>query len=470
MDGGVKLQGIGHHEDNPWELVMRDVVFLSHANPEDNVFARWLYSQLSREGYLVWCDHPMLIGGEDWWRDIETVLRSRTSKFIYVLSKKSNYKDGSLHELRLALSVLRTEKLHDFIIPVHIDELPYSDTNIELQTLIQVPFELNWATGLQQLLLKLERENVPKNPNITPSAVNSWWRTQFSAERGVANEPEEYLSNLYPIKSLPQSIFFHRLDKATPRPLPSVPFAFVEKNDYIVTFAPQADTDGLSNFIEESILFDTERFMYNESDNKKVPVWEARRLIVQLLNASWLTMAEQRALPLYQFSGNVRCFYFPKGMLDDDKIHFEGLTRRTYRKICGAFGDRHWHFGVRAKAVLYPEIAYSIKPHVLFSDDGKTIWESKERLHRTRRSACRNWWNEDWRDRVLATMSWLSNPEGQIILPMGEVSQLQVSNKPLYFRSIVSYRDPVKKHLEKPQEESDAVVFDVGDLTEESEN
>jgi hypothetical protein len=450
--------------------LIRDVVFLSHANPEDNVFTRWLYSQLSREGHMVWCDLPMLIGGEDWWRDIEKVLRERTVKFIYVLSKNSNHKDGSLRELRLALTVGKTEGLHDFIIPLHIDDLPHSDTNIELQPYIQVPFEANWAAGLQQLLVKLEKENVPKNPNITPSAVNSWWRTQFSAERGIMNKPEEYLSNWYPIKALPKSIFFHRLEKVIPRPLPEVPFAYVEKESYIVTFAPQEDTCELSRLIEDSIVFDTETFRQDQGEDRKVPVWEARRLIVQLLNASWLKLAKLRALPTYEYADGVKCFYFPMGLLEDDKVHFEGITRRAYRKMCGDLGERHWHFGIRAKAVLYPEIAYVVEPHVLFSDDGKTIWQGKERLHRARRTACKNWWNEEWRDRILATMSWLSNGYGEIIVPVGERSEIQVSNKPLLFQSPVSYKDPERKHTEGLQEEADAVVLEDEDFEDDRES
>ena len=35
---------------------MRDMVFLSHANPEDNEFTLWLALRLAAEGFPVWCD------------------------------------------------------------------------------------------------------------------------------------------------------------------------------------------------------------------------------------------------------------------------------------------------------------------------------------------------------------------------------------------------------------------------------
>ena len=66
---------------------MRDIIFLSHANPEDNEFTLWLALRLSSEGYPVWCDLTKLLGGEDFWQNIENELRERTVKLLYVLSR-----------------------------------------------------------------------------------------------------------------------------------------------------------------------------------------------------------------------------------------------------------------------------------------------------------------------------------------------------------------------------------------------
>lgn len=78
------------------------MIFLSHALPEDNEFTRWLALRLAKEGYPVWCDLAKLLGGEDFWNDIEDAVRNRTTKFLFVLSKVSNEKQGVLQELALA--------------------------------------------------------------------------------------------------------------------------------------------------------------------------------------------------------------------------------------------------------------------------------------------------------------------------------------------------------------------------------
>lgn len=59
------------------------MIFISHALPEDNEFTRWLALRLAREGYPVWCDLTKLLGGEDFWSDIEDAIRNRTTKFLF---------------------------------------------------------------------------------------------------------------------------------------------------------------------------------------------------------------------------------------------------------------------------------------------------------------------------------------------------------------------------------------------------
>lgn len=85
---------------------MRDTIFVSHASSEDNEITLWLALRLAREGYPVWCDLTKLLGGEDFWVDAERVLRERTVKFLFVLSRISNQKAGTLKEQALAAKVV----------------------------------------------------------------------------------------------------------------------------------------------------------------------------------------------------------------------------------------------------------------------------------------------------------------------------------------------------------------------------
>jgi TIR domain-containing protein len=176
----------------------RNSLLLSHANPEDNEVTLWLALQLANEGYRVWCDLTKLLGGEVFWDNIEEVIKTRAVKVLYVLSRTSNAKDGPLKELHFAQGVAKREKLKDFVIPLQIDDLPHGDVTIEITRINTVQFERSWGAGLAKLLEKLEEDAVPKDPKFNRTAVNDWWRTQFSAQQGCGRSPKSTCRTGFP--------------------------------------------------------------------------------------------------------------------------------------------------------------------------------------------------------------------------------------------------------------------------------
>ncbi len=164
------------------------MIFLSHALPEDNDFTRWLALRLAREGYPVWCDLTKLLGGEDFWSDIEDAIRNRTTKFLFVLSKTSNEKPGVLQELALAKRVGKGRE--DFVIPMKIDDLASDETTIELTRLNSIDFRGRAMRGLVKLLEKLEKDGVPKYPRFNAAAVATWWQDNLYSGQAVIARSE----------------------------------------------------------------------------------------------------------------------------------------------------------------------------------------------------------------------------------------------------------------------------------------
>ncbi len=437
---------------------MRDKIFISHANPEDNEFARWLTLRLITEGYPTWCDLVRLRGGEDFWKDIEQAIRTRTIKFIYVLSRVSNVKDGPLQELAVAKAVARKESLNDFILPVHIDNLSYDEMNIEIKRLNAISFEGGWAQGLAQLLRKLEDEGVPKDRLYTPQAASSWWRQQFSADKGVVNQGEDYLSSWFAIDKLPENIYFHLLKPARSSDAeqadvePAYPlsdfgsgiFSFADRNDF-------HDSPREGWLIPDSHRFLTKDLLEGKHSRTFADIRQARNAITHLLDEGWRRMVKKRQLAIHSMANHKWCFYFVKDQVDKDKLNFTGVNGKpAHRSIMGyrTIGKpengklRHWHFGLSAKPFVYPELAYGIRAQVLFSYDGKEIWDSADRLNRARMNQTKNWWNDDWRDRILATMNWLASGNPEITIELGSEASIKVSTLPLLFASNVSYIEP----------------------------
>lgn len=310
--------------------------------------------------------------------------------------------------------VARTASLRDFVIPLLLDDLPHSEINIQLARLNAISFNTGWAQGLRTLLEKLERDSVPKDPRFSPTSVASWWSDNFPADGGVICSPEEYFSNWFRIKELPETIHFHAL----PRPTGEgpdftkewLPYPALFHKGYLLSFAK---ADNFSGLIKSMILkdhsesFSTSDFLSGTLKRQLVAKNETGKLISQLLRLAWERMVEKRGLPVHKLSHETMCLYFTTSVIESGTISFTGINGKTFRGVIGyrtlkpnedgTERKRFWHFAVQARPMTYPDYAYAIKPHVLFSDDGIKIWTDEMRLQRARRRQCKDWWNPEWR-------------------------------------------------------------------------
>ena len=417
-------------------------MFISHANPEDNVFAQWLALKLAGLGYCAWSDVTRLLGGEDFWRDIESAIRQHAIKVLYVLSHSSNQREGTLQELKVAHDVRKTQPLSDFIIPLRLDDLPFSEFNIQLSNLNAIDFSRGWAPGLKRLITKLEKDEVPKDPSFGPDAVRQWWENAYNAEEGITSIEEVHLSNWFSVQ-LPPTVYTHAVIGLMEVEELTFPFPTRFRNG-IVTFAPAADVEPYLGKlrIQSTVGVPTREFL---SDDE----WAIRRgnrdMVTYLVNEAW-KVGVAKKLDAYAMSRGRSAFYFDVNKLPNPMVKFVGLAQKVSRRgLMGfkttAHGKRHWHFAVSAKAALHPEPVLMLRSHVLFSDDGANIWESAAQMHRARRSQCKNWWNDDWRDRLLATMAWLADGRLTFSLPLGSSVQGSVSTRPLEFVSPVTLNE-----------------------------
>ena len=433
-----------------------DMLFVSHANPEDNDFSRWLALQLGKQGYPVWCDLTRLLGGEDFWSDIEVAIRDGTVKFLYVLSRDSNQKDGPLQELSVALAVARQRGLKDFVIPVRIDDLEYQDINIQLSRLNVIDFSGGWAAGLRRLVGKLELDGVTTDPRFTPSSVAAWWNGGGGPGHTVLDSPEVYVSNWFAIESLPDSVFLHSLPPFTTlEELKVLPFPFRKVGSLLICFATADDVD---RYVKNGVrVLDTWQvgtfdFLEGVDGDVRVGREEAHRVLVHLLRRGWQQFV--RSVGMWERRvGNSSDFYVPLGLLERERVAVPPTAgSASWRSIVGyrSIGSRedaertkrYWHFAVSDRVAFEPFPMYQLISRILFSMDGKHLIDDSARVHRYRRSQGRDWWNPEWRDRTLGLMWWLSGKGSEIVVPLGPGASARVSSQPVSFRSPVSYEDP----------------------------
>ena len=460
----------------------RNIVFISHANPEENDFARWLALQLAQHGYLVWCDVAKLVGGEDFWRDIEAVIRNRTIKFVFVLSRVSNSNQGTRDELNLAKITAGRENIHDLIVPLRIDDIPFGDINIQLAGLNVISFNEGWASGLARLLEKLEKDSVPRSTDWSPETVAGWWREHFSAEEGVKEEPEEHLSNWFAIDPLPETVFFHEITRSGPGPtIPEVrlPYPAYSHGSHLISLADQS---ALGHQLPEpykilrTISFPFKDFLNEEKRLANMERKERRNVITNLLRQSWDIFTAGKNVGVYELANKNSCLYLRQQdghdvrvpiLRGEGKLSYKALT--GYKTVSGPDPDskkkRIWHFAISVKPLLHPIVGFATYAHVIFSDNGQTPWDDKDRMHRARRQQCKGWWNAEWRDRILAFLAWFAEGEKLLRLPAGH-NNLLLSVEPVLFESPVTYG--LSSGTSEPDEPSEDLP-DVGYIEEEEE-
>ncbi|MGE5579251.1 MAG: toll/interleukin-1 receptor domain-containing protein [Bacillota bacterium] len=435
---------------------MRSLVFISHANPEDNEFSAWLSCQLKIHGYDTWLDLERLKGGERFWAVIQKVIEEQASKFLFVVSRSSNTKDGALNELHLALNVGRRFHLKDFVIPLHLDDLPHGEMNIQIQRLNAVPFfEKGWAYGLKAVLTKLTLDGVPHSSGGNVETIARWWES-FTRPTPTQALTEVYTSNWFPA-TLPTVLYFHQVDTLntdaglTPK-MVEYHHTGVLVGDQIVSFSPAnelADTFGDSLSIKESSCKSPIDFL--EHGSKLLPAKQARPILVQLLQQAWDGCSKVTVMNKYELANRSVVTYFTEGDVGLARVSSTVSGRHRSRQLVGTWrsssaagkkATHFWHFGISAKARVYPFLGYVVTPHVLFSDDGRVVWDNKDRTHRARRSQCRDWWNPAWRDRILLSVAWLAGYSDVLRIPVSKESAICVSTNPIEFSSPVSFVDP----------------------------
>jgi hypothetical protein len=196
--------------------------------------------------------------------------------------------------------------------------------------------------------------------------------------------------------------------------------------------------------------------------------------LFQILRLAWEQMLDERKLPVYELANKARCFYFPKDRVPSDRVSFTGVDGdRTYRAMVGystrtnpttgVSAKRYWHYAVQARPQVHPMFAYIFKSHVLFTSDGRTIWESKKKLASARRSQCKSWWNDEWRDRALAAATYLCDGTDKITLTLGSKAVLTIPPMPVLFCSPVSYTDPQLLRFSEDDEIANDYGRDTGD-------
>lgn len=285
----------------------------------------------------------------------------------------------------------------------------------------------------------------------------------FLHNKVIIERKEIYDSNWFSILSFPKELRFHDFEKLMPKgfDVRELTFPAVRYKNYLCTFAWEYDfmhqlpkTETYNS--RHTIRIPTEEILSSQYDSPFIASFECQRLIVQLLNKAFELRMKSKGVREYPMSNKVG-YWFEKGKLEKDKFNKVQLVGKQKYK--------NWHFGISAAGKLYPFPVLMVSSHIYFTQEGTLPIESKSIQHAARRRQGKNWWNDDWRNKLLAFIKYLSDDESSFYLEAGSEEKIHVSNEPVQFIGQVSYNIPEKNNLEDEAELSD--INDPNELDEE---
>lgn len=441
---------------------MRDTIFISHATPEDNEFVSWLSSRLQLAGYKVWCDLDGLIGGENFWPTIDAQIRNHSIKFLLVVSNFICYEPGKLRdgidkEFSLGESISKKSKLNDYIIPLLIDQDTPYDYFIGSNRYNHIPFNENWAFGLRKLISKLEKDNVPKQAIGDNKSIVSWYENEFSTKVGLFAKRERYYSNLWPIHNIPAYMYLYQYsnnESAEAVYQEDFEFPVIKSGNILVTFADEINTvctksENIEISPVKTYTIKTTDILRGVSGEDFPTLNNTQNLLKWLLNRSFHLLMRKRGLHWYAMANRSLAYYFEKSKLNNDKVTFKYPNRKKTKtkNLVGKYKidnkkTGNWHFAVSSRSSLYPLLGFSLNSHILFSDDGYNIWSDKKKMHSARRRKGRSWFNEAWRDQLIAFINAIRNEDGEIAISLNKDFILRMPLLTEMFFSEFGYDEP----------------------------
>jgi hypothetical protein len=415
----------------------RKSLFISHANPEDNAFTLWLGGKLTALGYEVFADVLRLRGGDDWERILENAIREKAAKVLLVATPHGVQKQGVRNEITIAIQTSKKIRDHNFIIPLRL--APF-DPPLQIAHAQYIDFSKDWALGLNELLTLVAELHIARVAG--EENADLWQGVQLKDAKPIVAIHERLLSNWLAIEALPSPIVCYdfkggiSLGKAQ-KAIKDSRLPVVGFNRGFFSFAPLhqlQDYFGPDLPLEWIAERPIEDFLENGWPDLRLSVRDARANFTDLARQGFDGLFQARGLRSFEFASGRLAWWPTAAHASLKRLGFEWQDGPSgSRQIVGRSNKRgfYWHYGVSCWARTAPIRHVRIAGRVIFTSDGHTALGDAKRLHRLRRSFCRSWRNDKWRDLLLTFWFWLAGGANFVEVPMGENSALRLRLPPI---------------------------------------
>ncbi|MEW6030229.1 MAG: toll/interleukin-1 receptor domain-containing protein [Chloroflexota bacterium] len=451
----------------------RKYIFISYAE-QDWGLADWLSRKLISEGFFVWCERLKLLGGEEYPRNIDEALNSKTFRVIALYSSVSLQNQELMRQRHVSTEIGKRLGV-DFVIPLDVDGIDFSQLDKRTGSLVFIPFT-NWGNGLKQLLSKLSETNCPKRfDNGSRIAASAYF-----GEDLLDRKPENLVLNYFSILSIPKYL---RVFEAKEK----IPWSELREIELDWAFRKIGSKFYFGFHVPPSSII--EKYAIREIDSvewgsqKTIQKINSQILFTELLKKSLYVKCHQKGL---EFCKDTKLYYFPLDLIKDNRLKVIKLDgTKTFVSSVGQrtypIGKEIYRYSLSPVFFIVHDVSNTpvvqINVRVRITDSEFRVLPVKKRQSR-RKHLCHDWWNQEWLNRTLAISQFLANEEDRIVLG-GEEEKFVISSKPFILNSPISIsesaidalmekRRDVKKLLGGSFSGEDDLIEFLEDLDEDS--
>ena len=400
----------------------RDRIFISCV-PEDAALADWLTRKLTAEGYLVWCERFKLLGGETYPKAVDEAIKNRTFRFLGLYSQASLKNPEVMRQRTLALNIAN-ERVEDFLIPLNVDGVSVPQLDQVTRTLMFIPFKLNWGEGLNQLLKKLKSIECPRLLYDGKRIA-----TEAFLQKDILSDQEETISsNCLQVQQIPEVIYCFKTQNPIPRENLNElerewSYRKIDRHTFLSFHRPPVSVFEKYNIIENGgSLWPAVKNIYS--------IWSLD-LVSELIRKALIVKCYQKKL---QYCPKMEQPYFPENLVENNRLNFNRPDgTKTYITATGKRKHQSGHeylyslsptFFVRRDLINNFTVLIRIK--VRLSNKDGNPFNDKRTIDSRRKHLCKNWWNNDWLNRVLAVVQFLADEKDEQKITIGGLQDAQI--------------------------------------------
>ena len=419
----------------------RDHLFISCV-PEDGALADWLVRKLTAEGYLVWCERFNLLGGERYPTDVDDAIKNQTFRFLGLYSQVSLKNPEVMRQRMFALNIA-SERNQEFIIPLNVDGVSEAQLDEVTKALRFLLFQHGWASGLKQLLRKLKSINCPQMLCREGKRIAA---ETFLGTDLLSETKETLFSNCLRVLQIPEVIYSFKVSNALPEETLNKlklnwSFRSVDPYTYLSFHKPPA------SLMKEYGISENGGSLWHVFE--KINGISSLNLVSELIRKSLIVKCSQEGL---QYCDKTNLLYFPSGSVKNNRLYLACPDdgSKTYVASCGKrnfwpIGEYLYYLAPSFSVCrdLFGNFTILIRIRIRLADtDGKAL-TNKRTIDSRRKHLCRNWWNKEWLNRILAVSQFLADDESKQKITIGDQqdTQIVVDTMPLHFHAPIGINE-----------------------------